>query len=398
MIKKDDNRQEINDEETGIYIHIPFCRRKCIYCDFYSGGGKGVDWEQFTSCLLNELEQRKRELRRKPSTLYIGGGTPSLMPLDSFSRLIKGIEEKTGKSDKWDEFTLEVNPEDVSEENCREWKRCGVNRISMGVQTLNDDELKKIGRNHDSATALKALDLLSSYFDNYTVDLIFGLPGQTLGSLTESVEKIIAKKPSHISAYSLMFEEGTALTLLREQGRMEFPSEEECLEMWRFLQDILIKEGYEQYEISNYALPGRESKHNRRYWLGNAYLGLGPSAHSYDGRNVRKGNRNDIKGYMNHFSGCGISVSPNREDEFYNEEILTEEELAEEKIMLSMRMKRGLDTESFLKRFGEEAYARLMKNSGKMIKKELIKERDGFIVLSKEGMMIADEVILALCM
>ena len=422
---QEDNRQEINTQATGVYVHIPFCRKKCLYCDFYSGGGRNTDWQRFAESLVRELKERKGELAEIPSTLYIGGGTPSLMPEEQFSFLVEEICRVTGKTDPWDEFTIEVNPEDVTPDSCRMWLGCGVNRVSMGVQTLNDNELKRIGRNHDSGTALSAIEILRKNFENFTIDLIFGLPEQTSESWRDTVERIIAVKPPHISAYSLMFEEGTALTLLREQGRLSFPTEEECVEMWQYLQRRLNDEGYVQYELSNYSLPGRESLHNRRYWLGNPYLGIGPSAHSYDGKRVRRANKNDIKGYMAFFGKDGdlskkgyseISVNSGGDDgdefdenshkdgsiagsgTFYIEERLSQEELKEEMIMLSMRMKRGLDLDRFKCKFGEEAFERLMRNSKGLLKERRVVIAEGMLRLTTENMMVADDIILELCM
>lgn len=391
------NFQEINKQETGIYIHIPFCRKKCLYCDFFSGGGRGVDWKRFTESLVSEFIQRREELKTVPSTLYIGGGTPSLMPLGALSYLVSKIKEISGKTDDWDEFTIEVNPEDVTEEACEVWKQCGVNRISMGVQSLNDKELKIIGRNHNSGGALKAVDILRKNFDNYTVDLIFGLPGQALASWKDTVNKVINIRPAHISAYSLMFEEGTALTALREQGRLSFPTEEECVEMWIYLRKELGKAGYHQYELSNYALPGRESIHNQRYWLGNPYLGLGPSAHSYDGQRTRRANPNDIRGYINYF-GDGKRSGSSADGERYIEEILTDEELKEERIMLAMRMKKGLNLEDFRKDFGEKALQKLLSNSKKILGSGKLELVEGYIRLTDEGLMIADDIILEMSM
>lgn len=403
MREFEDNSHKINEKKCGIYIHIPFCRKKCLYCDFFSGGAKEIDWELFARSVINELRERKGELNGMPSTLYIGGGTPSLMPVETLQRMVKQLCDIVGKCDEWDEFTLEINPEDVTERNCEVWRECGVNRVSMGIQTLNDAELKAIGRTHTSAAALDGLRMLKSYFDNVTLDLIFGLPGQTLESWRVTVEAVIAEKPQHISAYSLMFEEGTALTVLRNQGKLKFPDEEECLAMWSYLVEALSQKGYKQYEISNYALPGWESVHNRRYWLGNPYLGLGPSAHSYDGERTRRANLNDIRGYLARFGAVEARRGEAREKGdvgekvfFYNEEILTREELIEEKIMLSLRMAEGIDLEAFRAKFGEKDYARLLKAAKREVEIGNLILVGGRMYLTKAGVMISDEVILEL--
>lgn len=388
------NSQQISEKECGIYIHVPFCRKKCIYCDFFSGGVKNTDWGSFVSCVLNELDERQGELKRAPSTLYIGGGTPSLMPARMMKDLISGVNRLLGKTDTWEEFTIEVNPEDVTDENCTLWRESGATRISMGIQSLNDNELQLIGRHHNAATALASIRKLKGYFNNVTVDLIFGLPGQTPDSWKRNVEKVLAERPEHISAYSLMFEEGTVIKVLRDTRRLTFPEEEECLLMWQYLSEKLRVEGYRQYEISNYALPGKESVHNSRYWLGNPYLGLGPSAHSYDGNKIRKANPGDIKGYCKRYGKRELS-SPG--EQFYTEETLNEEELIEEKIMLSLRMADGLNIEEFGLRFGEKRAESLIRASKRQMEIGTLKEMEGYLRLTKEGVMVSDDVILDIC-
>lgn len=383
-------------KESGIYVHIPFCRKKCIYCDFFSGSANGVDWNLFVSSIIGELKERFFELETVPSTLYIGGGTPSLIPDREFCRLIENITTCLGKQDIWREFTLEVNPEDVTSQRCEVWKSCGVTRISMGIQSLDDVELKIIGRNHGRETALTALSTLMSFFDNVTIDLIFGLPGQTIASWRNSVDSVLKYSPAHISAYSLMFEEGTVISVLRDQGRLKFPDENECLKMWQYLSTELRTHGYIQYEISNYAKPARESVHNKRYWQGNPYLGLGPGAHSYDGNCSRRSNPCKIKDYINRFGNEGLNTEKKRI--FYIEEILTREELIEEKIMLSMRMSSGLNLMEFKESFGENAFNRVIKNSQDLISRGVLIKENHCLKLASEAIMLADEVILTMCL
>jgi oxygen-independent coproporphyrinogen-3 oxidase len=379
-------------KETGLYIHVPFCRRKCLYCDFFSGGASVADWNAYTEAVIEELRQRVDELTATPSTLYIGGGTPSLLPPESFMRLIENICELTGKKDSWEEFTIEVNPDDVTPELCAMWRGCGVNRVSMGMQSFDDEELRIIGRRHDSAGGIRAYNILRSNFSNVSIDLMFGLPRQTLDSWRMTVERAISLQPEHISAYSLMFEEGTAMTVLRKEGRLSFPTDDECAKMWEMLSYMLKRAGYRQYEISNYSLPGYESKHNSRYWTSNPYLGLGPSAHSYDGDRVRRSNPTDLRGYLAHYTGS----SP--EGRWYEEECLGDEELMEEYVMLRMRMRIGADLNHYTERFGAEAASRLKRNAGRHIKDGSLEIADGHIRLTDSGVMIADQLILDLLM
>lgn len=385
------NSQYFNMKGSGLYVHIPFCKRKCIYCDFFSGGESLADWDLLVDSLLSELKTRLQELSMVPDTLYLGGGTPSLIPSDQFVKLHDGIISILNKTEPWKEFTIEINPDDVSDDKCREWKECGVNRVSMGIQSFIDTELKVIRRRHNAECAINAYRTLSGYFDNISIDLMFGLPGQTLMSWVKSVEMALELSPEHISAYSLMFEEGTPISVLKKQGRLSFPSEEESVEMWRVLSSRLKKAGYIQYELSNYSKDGKESIHNTRYWLGNQYLGIGPSAHSYDGLRTRRANPADIKGYMYHFSTD--KVRP-----FYNEEVLMEEELKEEMLLTRMRMRQGLDIREYESNFGAHARERLLRNADPFLRNATLLSDSYNLRLTDDGIMIADEIILALSM
>lgn len=378
---------------SGLYIHIPYCRSKCLYCDFFSGGGAGADWDLLVDALLGELNERVAELADVPDTLYIGGGTPSLMPVESFAKLMAGVKRIAGlRENNLSEFTLEVNPEDVCRDKCQAWKDGGVSRVSMGVQSLDDKVLKTIGRRHDSKTALNALSLLCDMFDNVTCDLIFGLPGQTMESWGNTVERLQAERLRHLSAYSLMFEERTPLTVLRDKGKLSLPREEECLEMWQMLTQRLKSRGMTQYEISNYAFPGYESVHNSRYWTGNPYLGIGPSAHSYDGGRVRRSNPHDIRGYLERFGMNGNTDSL----PFYKGETLGDTELMEEMVMLRMRMREGLDLSEFELKFGKNAKDKLIVNSSKDLSSGNVTIENNSLRLTHNGIMTADQVILRL--
>ena len=263
---------------AGVYIHIPFCARKCVYCDFYSVGARLADWPRLVSALLDEARNRVPELTgagAKCDTLYIGGGTPSLLPPGEFGRLAAGVLSLTGPVS---EFTVEVNPDDVTGELADAWRGAGVDRVSMGVQSLVDDELRAIGRRHDSRRAREAYDTLRRRFGNVSLDLMFGLPGQTRRSLRESVAGVNDMRSEHVSVYSLMYEERTALTRMRDSGRIDETPEEESAAMFADISEMLDAAGYEQYEISNYSLPGFRSRHNSAYWSGEPYVGLGRGA------------------------------------------------------------------------------------------------------------------------
>lgn len=344
------------------------------------------------TAILEEFRERRGEMIGEAATLYIGGGTPSLMPGEQLRRLADGVREIAGKKGEWEEMTIEVNPEDVTVEKCLDWIRSGVNRVSMGVQTFSDAELKAIKRRHDSLKAEESVKLLKKYFDNVSIDLMFGLPGQTEESWRDSIEKALSLAPQHLSAYSLMLESGTPLTILNERGVIELPSEEESLRFFALLSERLRDAGYGQYEISNYALPGYESRHNRSYWLGTRYIGLGPAAHSYDGDRARRSNPWKIKEYLKRFGGTpGDALKP-----FFEEETLSDAELLEEKIMLSMRMREGIDLDLVKKMFGERNGSLLLRRGQKYIDEGLLRLQNGHLSLTRDGIMIADKIIVDL--
>lgn len=379
------------NKKCGLYVHIPFCHRKCLYCDFFSAGEKIADWDAYIKAILSEANVRREGLPSSPSTLYIGGGTPSLIPTEHFLRLMQGLKEIfPGLSP--DEFTIEANPDDIDEERINVWKAEGVNRVSLGVQSFNNDELKAVGRLHSASQAEDAILLLKENFSNVSTDLIFGLPGQTIESWQRTVEKMIDLCPAHISAYSLMYEQGTPLTALRETRRLKATPEEDSERMFEFLTEKLRGAGYERYEISNYARPEMYSRHNTSYWKGIPYLGLGPSAHSYDGEKARRWNVPDLKGYLRHYAAKDV------ETPIYKEEILTEEELREEYILTRMRMAEGITLAEYDNIWGEESGEILRRNARKEIERGLLREKDGNIFLTDEGIMIADSVIVQLAM
>ena len=380
---------EVNNKEGGLYVHIPFCRNKCLYCDFYTGGVRIARWNEYVDSLLAELVSRENEMNFEVSTLYLGGGTPSLMPTLELLRLVKGIN-KISKREKYEEFTIEVNPEDVTDEKIEAWRECGVSRISLGVQTLNDSELKNIGRRHSKADVEEAYDKLTNTFNNISLDVMFGIPGQTIDSYRETLKNIIKLSPSHISSYSLMLEEGTAMTLLAREGKIILPDEDEWIEMTRLTNTLLQKAGYIRYETSNYAKPGKESRHNLKYWKGNPYIGLGPGAHSYNGDRVRRGNPNDLKGYIDRFYKGGNM------ERFFDEEILGEEEIREEMLMTRLRMKEGLDLKEYYERFGEKRGEILVAQAEKLQKTGFMKLEKEKVSLTDEGYLISDSIILKL--
>lgn len=383
-------------KEGGIYVHVPFCRRKCFYCDFYSVGERLADWSRLVDAYLKEFNSRRKEWQDFGTvTIYIGGGTPSLMPAEEFMRLasgiVSGLTDNGGNNTRIVEFTIEVNPDDVTEEKARAWRDAGVNRVSMGVQSFNDDELKAIGRRHDAVKAEEAYAVLRRHFSNISLDLMFGLPGQTLESLIESVDRVIGLNPEHISVYSLTYEENSALTRMRNSGKVTEAPEDLSEGMFEGIRVRLESAGYELYEISNYSRPGYRSRHNSNYWRGVPYVGLGPAAHSYNGNNQRRWNVPDIKKYIQ-----GIETDP---EAVYEMEGLTENECREEMLLTALRTKEGIDLNEYSCRFGAPALKELERLAAPFVAGGNLAYSvpDGTrLHLTPSGVMISDTIISSL--
>lgn len=303
---------------SSIYVHIPFCHAKCAYCDFYSSPGF-KDAEEMIDAICKEYTLRKDEIPDRVSTVYIGGGTPSMLPDTLISKLIHSLPTPSG------EFTVEVNPEDVTIDMIKTLSRLGINRVSMGVQSLIDAELKAVGRRHTAEQALSAASILRECgISNISLDLIYGLPGQTFETWIKSVKEIIAFRPEHISAYILSYEPGTRLTAMLHAGKIEQADDELIERMYDALCSLTAQAGYEHYEISNFALPGFRARHNSGYWHGVPYLGLGPSAHSFDGC-LRRINPSSTKAYIRSLSNGTVAfeIDEETDDNRFNDLLVT---------------------------------------------------------------------------
>ena len=328
----------------GIYIHIPFCASRCIYCDFYSTTHQDKA-SSYVEALIREMEDRKAELSTPDTlrTIYIGGGTPSQLPVEALRRLVEGLRRHFDLS-QVEEFTIEVNPEDVTPEYAYALAQLPINRVSMGVQTFVEEELRILCRRHDAQRPLQAVEWLRKVgIENISIDLMYGLPSQTLASWQKSISQALSLHVPHLSAYCLSVEEDTRLHRLLSAGKINVVDEENTLVMAEMLREQLRHAGYEQYEISNYALPGYHSRHNSSYWQGIAYLGLGAGAHSYDGKVLRSFNAPDLSSY----------IAGQRECEH---ETLSATDLYNEMIMLSLRTMWGVDTQALHKRFVDHPY------------------------------------------
>lgn len=370
---------------AGVYVHIPFCASRCSYCDFYSTLKLETAGSHYVDALIGEAVLRRCELHGEAvRTLYLGGGTPSQLPLPLLSRLVEGLR---GALDLHgvEEFTIEANPDDVTPEWCAALPALGVNRVSMGVQSFEDRILRAIGRRHTSQQVVKAVENLHDVgIGNISLDLIYGLPGQTLDSWAESVDRAIALAPRHVSAYWLTYEPGTRLWRQREQGEVTEVPEDVCIAMYHLLVKRLQEAGFEHYEISNFSLPGYHSRHNSSYWDGTPYLGLGAAAHSYD-RNVRRSNPHDLHAYISCIAAGKTACI---------EEEMTLWERYDERVMLSLRTAAGMDMERLRQEFGDELAGHFLHEVQRHIAAGNIRrEGDSRYVLTTDGILLSDSVM-----
>lgn len=300
----------------GLYIHTPFCHSKCAYCDFYSMPIPDGMAMRYAHAVAREFEMRAGAYPAF-STLYLGGGTPSILPIDAWAAMMPTVPDG--------EVTIEVNPEDVTLDKARAWLDLGINRASMGVQSLADDELAVIGRRHSASQAIEAYETLRrAGFANISLDLIYGLPGQSLESWERSLSTLLTLRPEHLSAYMLSYEPRTRLSAMLRAGKVKETDEETLEQMYAFLRSATAEAGYEHYEISNFALPGHRARHNSSYWTGEPYLGLGPGAHSFDGKD-RWFNPSNLRLYLDKIeSGIpAAEIDPEDDDSRFNDRVMT---------------------------------------------------------------------------
>ena len=439
---------------AGLYIHIPFCTQKCIYCDFLSGTNLSLR-EQFIDALIAEMDCYLDFFNEdKIRTIYFGGGTPSLLSVDELKRIYDAIAERWDVSEV-EEFTMECNPDDLSEEylealilspclrgtseaegvgrdntalNSESNDNIGlpINRLSIGVQSFVDDELKWLNRRHTATEAIEAVKRAKrAGFKNITIDLMFALPVQTLDSLNYSINKALELGVQHISAYSLMFEPDSKITKLMEQNRLEPLDEDTAADMFDLLSQRLTEAGYEQYEISNYAKSGFESRHNSGYWHGMRYLGLGPSAHSFDGEKrwsnvahtikynaqcITNGLELKRKMHNSQLLTPSASLVPLKQgenseydqsageetmwvDAIRSVEVLSEDERFNELVFTALRTKIGVDLVDLRVRFGDKRSDRLLRQAQKYIDSGRMKVENNRLSLTRAGIYISDAII-----
>lgn len=363
-----------NLKEVALYIHIPFCKQKCFYCDFPSYASLDHLKDDYVDALCKEIEEKVIDYKIK--SIFIGGGTPSYLETNQIYKLLKTISKLNLTENM--EFTMECNPGALEKEKLETMINGGVNRISMGLQAVQNSLLKDIGRIHSFKQFEENFNLAREVgFKNINVDLMFGLPNQKVDEWVESLETIARLNPEHISAYSLIIEEGTAFYKLWERNKLILPSEDDERNMYSITKKILKEHGYNQYEISNYAKPGYECYHNKVYWQCNDYLGVGSASSSFiDGKRIK--NIEDVKAYIEKINN----------NESIIEEIIenSKEDNMEEFIFMGLRMNKGISINEFKERFGIEIYSIYKDIIEKNINKNLL-------VLEKDNLRLTDKGI-----
>jgi len=365
---------------VGLYVHIPFCAAKCNYCDFTSFPCVTKDKRSsYIDSLINEIHSYGADPRIKVETLFFGGGTPSYLDCDEIVRIYDAIRECFDLS-SLREFTTEINPGTVSDEKMRLFAKIGVNRISIGLQTIHENERIKLGRIHNLHDFQETVKLARGYcINNINADLMFGIPDQTVDSFKTTLEFVSSLNIPHVSVYGLMIEENTVFG--RERDRLLLPDEDTEAEMYYLAADILAAGGYEHYEISNYAKPGYESMHNLKYWTCEEYIGVGLSASSYYG-NKRYSNTSNIDDY--------VAGKYFLDDSF---ELIDRKAALDEFVMLSLRLRSGLSLLELRSRFNID----LLQLAGDVIQKyselNIIKIQDGRIFLTNKGFYVSNTVI-----
>ncbi len=368
---------------AGIYIHIPFCRKACHYCNFHFSTNTRLQ-NDFTKALLQEISNRKNYLSgEKIETIYFGGGTPSLLSETQLFSILDSIHKNFIVAENA-EITLEANPDDVNENTVLLWKKAGMNRFSLGVQSFHDDDLQWMNRVHNSHDALACItELLDNGFENFNIDLIYGIPGLTEEKWLENLEIFAKLNITHLSAYSLTVEPNTALKKMIDLKKKTPVDDELSLKHFEMLMDFMEAHNYGHYEISNFSKKDSESKHNTSYWLGKKYIGLGPSAHSFDGVS-RQWN-------ISHNSKYIQALTENNEC-LFEKEILTEQNRYNEYILTRLRTCWGIQEEEMQQQFSEALMLNFQDSIKTFLYRGDVLENKGNYVLSRKGKYIADGI------
>jgi oxygen-independent coproporphyrinogen III oxidase len=378
--------------QAGIYIHIPFCRSRCSYCDFATDVFKNEETvERYVNALIKEVQSSKFKVQiQNPKskipvdTIYFGGGTPSLLKPKQLEKILVAVYKKFSV-DKNAEITMEMNPATVSLETLKSYKSLGVNRASFGAQTFDDAELKRLGRRHTANDVRETVELLrTADFQNVSFDLIAGLPRQTLKDWERNLHEALKLKPEHISLYLLEIHEGTPLAEQIKSKRQPMPDEDLSAEMYLLMLEKLSEKNYRQYEISNFSKPGFESRHNLKYWQFTPYFSFGVSAHSFDGENLRWSNERDTLAYVKKVETGASPVVETLE--------LDEKQRRAEYAFLGLRLSEGINLREFNKTFGADLTREFSAELARFRQAELIELTENNLRLSKKGMLYSNEV------
>ncbi|HEL0564436.1 radical SAM family heme chaperone HemW [Streptococcus equi subsp. zooepidemicus] len=369
----------MSKKPTSAYVHIPFCTQICYYCDFSKVFIKNQPVDAYLEALIKEFESYQISSLK---TLYIGGGTPTAITAKQLDYLLSHLQQHL-QLDQLEEFTIEANPGDLTEDKIAVLRQSAVNRISLGVQTFNDKQLKQIGRSHTEAQIYATIaSLKEAGFQNMSIDLIYALPGQTIQQVKENVAKALALDIPHLSLYSLILEHHTVFMNKMRRGKLQLPTEDLEAEMFEYIISEMEASGFEHYEISNFTKPGFESRHNLMYWNNDEYFGCGAGASGYlDG--IRYRNRVPIQHYLKAVADGNARLS---------EEVLTKEEMMEEELFLGLRKKSGVSVSRFQEKFGlsfESRYGPVVREL--QAQGLLVKDKD-FVRMTKKGLFLGDSV------
>ncbi|WP_431212260.1 radical SAM family heme chaperone HemW [Puia sp. P3] len=365
---------------AGIYLHIPFCRQACHYCNFHFSTSLNRK-NDFIPALLKEMQLRKDYTGGEPiETIYFGGGTPSLLETDELNPIIDRLHTLFPVA-PGAEITLEANPDDINAPKLREWRKAGVNRLSIGVQSFFDEDLRWMNRAHDAGQAASCIEMAQREgFGNISIDLIYGGPTLPDGNWKANVDRAVGTGIPHLSCYALTVEPRTALDTMIQRQKKQDVSPEDQARQFLLLMDWTAAAGYEHYEISNFAVPGKRSRHNSSYWQGKTYLGLGPSAHSFNGKSREWNLANNAK----YIAAEGSAIA--------ELEVLTPVQQLNEYIMISLRTSEGCSVSEIIRRFGAAAAREFEKNAGAYILSGRMRRVDDRLQLTREGKLLADGI------
>lgn len=365
---------------AGIYIHIPYCRQACHYCDFHFSTSLKTK-SNLVDALSVEIKLRKGEISEKIESIYFGGGTPSVLDRSEITGLLTTISHNYSLAEDV-EITLEANPDDIADQTLKEWKEVGINRLSIGVQSFYEKDLKLMNRIHDADQAKESVTMARDHFANFSIDLIYGIPDSDLKKWEKNLEIALSLEIPHLSAYALTLEPKTALKYYVEQGLINMPDEQLVAQQFNYLVDIMEVEGYEHYEISNFGKPGLHSRNNTAYWQGKPYLGIGPSAHSFDGKRRSWNIANNSK----YFKAIQEGNIPKTVEK------LSDRDRYNEMVMTGLRTMWGVSLENIENELGSKYREYLIQRAGGFIKDGLLRVENEALHTTRKGKYLADGI------